>query len=173
MESKLEFHASQDCEAKIRKIDTDVCLKSDQVPSDRLLHKTSDKAVAHASTSAEWISNPPIHKLDVSFTNKAEEQIQKFSADSPIDDFKLKYIPNGRELKSAIVDILQADPRSTYRRKHCGDKLYYFTLDTAHVTCWFDEEGVEVVRVKPLAHVEDKVLHKCSQPQAPVSVPDS
>ena len=57
------------------------------------------------------------------------------------------------ELRRAICDILTADPRSNYRRDKCRDRLYYFSVDNANVTCWFDfdfeaaEEKTEIVEV--------------------------
>jgi hypothetical protein len=60
-------------------------------------------------------------------------------------------------LRQAIVDILQADPRSVYRKTKCSDKLYFVTVDKAHCTVWFeadeeqsDREIVEVLRIKPV-----------------------
>ncbi|ESO05036.1 hypothetical protein HELRODRAFT_78112, partial [Helobdella robusta] len=43
-------------------------------------------------------------------------------------------------IKQAIIDVLSSDPRSSYRRNRCKDKLYYFTIDNVHVTCWFDDD---------------------------------
>ena len=55
------------------------------------------------------------------------------------------------ELREAIVTVLSEDPRSTYRRKKCSDRLYYCVVDTAHLTSFFDEGMVEVLRVSPIA----------------------
>jgi len=56
-----------------------------------------------------------------------------------------------QEAKQAIMNLLQADPRSVYRRNKCVDRLYFFTLDNIHITAWFDIESelVEVVKIKP------------------------
>lgn len=56
-----------------------------------------------------------------------------------------------QEAMQAIVSLLVADPRSVYRRNKCVDRLYFFTLDSLHLTAWFDieEEMVQVVKVKP------------------------
>ena len=63
----------------------------------------------------------------------------------------LEFLGGPEEAKRALVNTLAHDPRSAYRRARCPDRLYYFTLDTMHVTAWFDEEDqvVEVVKIKP------------------------
>jgi hypothetical protein len=64
---------------------------------------------------------------------------------------RLEFLASSDEARSAIVRILQEEPRSVYRREKCLDRLYFFSLDCMHVTCWFDEDegAFEVVRVKP------------------------
>lgn len=62
-----------------------------------------------------------------------------------------KYFQSAEEAKHAIEAVLSADPRSVYRRKLCQDRLFYFTVDTAHVTCWFGDGFAEVVRIKPVS----------------------
>ncbi|XP_040818970.1 tRNA (adenine(37)-N6)-methyltransferase isoform X3 [Ochotona curzoniae] len=59
-----------------------------------------------------------------------------------------KYFRSAKEAKCAIEAVLAADPRSVYRRQLCQDRLFFFTVDVAHVTCWFGEDFVEVLRVK-------------------------
>ena len=59
-----------------------------------------------------------------------------------------KYFHSAEEAKRAIEAVLSADPRSVYRRKLCEDRLFFFTVDTAHVTCWFGDGFAEVVRIK-------------------------
>ena len=54
------------------------------------------------------------------------------------------------DLKSSISSILEADPRSPYRRRHCPDRLHFFTYDCAHVTCWYDDDTAEVLNIKPV-----------------------
>ncbi len=53
-----------------------------------------------------------------------------------------------------------------YRKSKCSDRLYYLTVDAAHCTVWFEEEGeeeggraktvAEVLRVRPAEKVEAK-----------------
>lgn len=65
--------------------------------------------------------------------------------------FCFQFLESTDQARNAIENILLEDPRSSYRRTKCSDRLYYFTLDTMHITCWFDEEDkiVEVVKIKP------------------------
>ena len=118
---------------------------------DRFNEKTSN----FTSTTAPWIEKPPIQTLDVCFTPRALQQLEEFTNDTDKSSpFKLQFMKNSKEAKAAICDILKEDPRSTYRRKHCKDSLYYFTVDVVHVTCWFDDSLAEVVRVKPASLVD-------------------
>lgn len=63
----------------------------------------------------------------------------------------LEFLSGTEEAKRALINTLVHDPRSAYRRSRGTDKLYYFTLDTMHITAWFDEEDqtVEVIKIKP------------------------
>jgi hypothetical protein len=38
-----------------------------------------------------------------------------------------------------------------YRRSRCKDRLFFFTLDTADITCWFGQGFAEVLRVRLVA----------------------
>ena len=104
--------------------------------------------------TAEWICNPNVKQLHVRFTPSAEKQLEMFSETCEEEVFRLQFLKSKAQAKEAIVSILHEDPRSTYRRKNCVDSLYYFTVDSLHVTCWFDDHIVEVVRIKPAALVE-------------------
>ena len=110
-------------------------------------------ASENSSHTATWITKPNVEKLNVRFTRSAEEQLHLFSEISENKLYSLQYLKHS-EVKEAIISILQEDPRSTYRRKHCKDNLYYFTVDIVHVTCWFDETIAEVLRLKPAALVQ-------------------
>nr|XP_022332662.1 tRNA (adenine(37)-N6)-methyltransferase-like [Crassostrea virginica]XP_022332663.1 tRNA (adenine(37)-N6)-methyltransferase-like [Crassostrea virginica] len=104
--------------------------------------------------SAKWISEAPISKLDVTITERAKSQLQKFSKLAENPDFRLKFLHSAEEALEAIKAILSEDPRSIYRRQKCEDSLYYFTVDVLHVTCWFDDDVVEVVKVQPVLYAE-------------------
>jgi hypothetical protein len=127
------------------------------------------------AVTADWVKQPPVQRLRVRFTSTAERQLCAFggatSAIAVDADHRLEYLTDVDQARAAITDILREDPRSTYRRKHCRDSLYHFSVDMLHVTCWFDSfdsdmEGgvvdsfnsdggiVEVVRIRPIAQVE-------------------
>lgn len=63
---------------------------------------------------------------------------------------KFKFLHSADEAAAAIRGVLSADPRSIYRRNRCRDRLFFFTLDTAHITCWFGEGFAEVLQVRTL-----------------------
>ncbi|XP_051876028.1 tRNA (adenine(37)-N6)-methyltransferase isoform X2 [Pristis pectinata] len=71
------------------------------------------------------------------------------------DKITLKYFHSIEEIKSAMVAVLSADPRSIYRRMQCQDMLFYFTLDTAHITTWFGDDFTEILRIKPVKEESD------------------
>uniref|UniRef100_A0A8C6TP63 tRNA methyltransferase O n=1 Tax=Neogobius melanostomus TaxID=47308 RepID=A0A8C6TP63_9GOBI len=66
------------------------------------------------------------------------------------DGPRFKFLRSTEEAIAAIRGVLSADPRSVYRRARCTDKLFYFTLDTADVTCWFGHGFAEVLQVRPV-----------------------
>ncbi|XP_013788734.2 tRNA (adenine(37)-N6)-methyltransferase-like [Limulus polyphemus] len=103
-----------------------------------------------------WVCGDHVPELAVYFTQRTEKILDNFhtySAHSSTCNYCLKFLSGAVELKKVITSILKADPRSVYRRMHCTDRLYFFTVDTAHLTCWFDDSDafVEVVNIKPLA----------------------
>ena len=76
----------------------------------------------------------------VSFTVRALNDLQKVPLTSNV---KCR-----EDLKQAIVDVLEEDPRSNYRRDKCTDKLYFFTVDNVKITCWFDGDIAEVLKIE-------------------------
>lgn len=64
--------------------------------------------------------------------------------------YQLKMLSSPEEAKQAITDILKADPRSVYRRNHCQDQLYRFSIDTMNITCKFEDSSVEVLQIEPV-----------------------
>ncbi|XP_059830681.1 tRNA (adenine(37)-N6)-methyltransferase [Hypanus sabinus] len=106
---------------------------------------------------ATWIKQPPVTSLKVRFTPHAEMDLQQFQAPGGSDPEKmtLNYFQSVEEIKSAMMSVLSADPRSIYRRTQCRDMLFYFTLDTAHITTWFGDGFSEILRIKPLKEPPD------------------
>ena len=84
----------------------------------------------------DWIEEKG---LKISFTQRAINDLEKVILSSNLKSRNC--------LKQAIMDVLQEDPRSNYRRDKCTDKLYFFTVDNVKVTCWFDEDIAEVLKI--------------------------
>lgn len=104
------------------------------------------------STIASWIREPPVSSLEVRFTAHAEKELAEFlpAGCNRSNGPTFKFLRSTEEAIAAIRGVLSADPRSVYRRARCTDKLFYFTLDTADVTCWFGHGFAEVLQVRPV-----------------------
>lgn len=123
-----------------------------------LLHK-QDRDGRRTSETREPDPNRPsaaVTELEMEQTQEAEpDQTDAGPVDHCADGLQclycLGFLRDWQEAERAIRHILSEDPRSAYRRKRCPDKLYYFTVDSMHLTCWFDpdEATVEVLKVKP------------------------
>ena len=99
-----------------------------------------------------WVDGSVVSEIEVEFTNRSLTQLSRFH--SPCGEnceYCLGLFGTIQDAKNAIVNLLKQDPRSVYRRNKCQDKLYFFTIDTIHLTAWFDEHDgtVEVVRIMP------------------------
>ncbi|XP_046901394.1 tRNA (adenine(37)-N6)-methyltransferase [Hypomesus transpacificus] len=111
------------------------------------------------STIAGWIREPPVASLEVRFTAHTEKELAHFlppeiaglnTEPQRCGRPRFRFLRGPEEAREAIRSILSADPRSVYRRTRCEDRLFFFTLDTAHVTCWFGPGFAEVLRVRPV-----------------------
>ena len=91
----------------------------------------------------KWVGDPE-ENLSVLFSTRAETDLDK------LDMTKLKWLKSKAELRSAVCDILSSDPRSVYRKTKCSDRMYFTSLDSVHVSAWYDPEidGMEVLRLK-------------------------
>ncbi|XP_051241514.1 tRNA (adenine(37)-N6)-methyltransferase [Dicentrarchus labrax] len=137
------------------------CKSEDQV-SDSPKTKPQESMVDHPcygeeaySTIAGWIREPPVGSLEVRFTPHAQRQLGEFlpthlSGASESDRRTFKFLRSPEEAAAAIRGVLSADPRSVYRRTRCRDRLFFFTLDTADITCWFGRGFAEVLQVRPV-----------------------
>ncbi|XP_004423771.1 PREDICTED: nef-associated protein 1 isoform X1 [Ceratotherium simum simum] len=103
---------------------------------------------AHRSVVPAWVREAPVAPLEVRFTPHAEMDLGHLSSED-VGQVSFKYFQSAEEARHAIEAVLSADPRSVYRRKLCQDRLFYFTVDAAHVTCWFGDGFAEVLRIKP------------------------
>ncbi|EFB16847.1 hypothetical protein PANDA_002921, partial [Ailuropoda melanoleuca] len=103
---------------------------------------------ARHSVVPAWVREAPVATLEVRFTPHAETDLKRLSSEDGSQP-SFKYFQSAEEARHAIEAMLSADPRSVYRRKLCQDRLFYFTVDIAHVTCWFGDGFAEVLRIKP------------------------
>lgn len=122
----------------------------DDVCTQRELPEDANATTVTVKTP-DWINSPPVHQLHVRFTPTSEEQLKKFSADSADPRYRLQFLEDVEQVRQSIGEILRDDPRSVYRRNGCQDRLYYFTVDSVHLTCWFDDDErvVEILKIKP------------------------
>lgn len=137
------------------------CEREDQL-SDSPKTKPPESTVDHPcygeeaySTIAGWIREPPVGGLEVRFTVHAKRELAEFlpthlSGPSESDRPRFKFLRSPEEAAAAIRGVLSADPRSVYRRTRCRDRLFFFTLDTADITCWFGRGFAEVLQVRPV-----------------------
>lgn len=129
-------------------------LSKTTIPSDDKPIEPS--AQASSSTVPEgWVDGSIVSTVTVEFTSRSLSQLALFHPTSSNHDtcqYCFRLFKNNNEAREAIDNLLHADPRSVYRRNKCVDRLYYFTIDSIHITAWFDIETnlVEVLKIKPL-----------------------
>ncbi|KAM4707460.1 tRNA (adenine(37)-N6)-methyltransferase [Discoglossus pictus] len=104
---------------------------------------------------ASWVTDAPVASLKVRFTPNSEMELKRFKGPSDSGGPSFRFFQSPEEAKCAITTVLSADPRSVYRRKQCLDRLFYFSLDIIHITCWFGDGFVEVVQIKPLEGITE------------------
>ncbi|KAI1301493.1 putative S-adenosylmethionine-dependent methyltransferase RcsF [Halotydeus destructor] len=114
-------------------------------------------------TALSATSPDNVEDLQVDFTSQSLQSLQSFHRkldghDQPECDYCLEYLDSSADAQRAICSLLRADPRSVYRRNKCSDRLYYFSLDRIHVTCWFDSEtnSAQIVKIKAQPKEENK-----------------
>uniref|UniRef100_A0A8C3WUQ3 tRNA (adenine(37)-N6)-methyltransferase n=2 Tax=Catagonus wagneri TaxID=51154 RepID=A0A8C3WUQ3_9CETA len=121
-----------------------------ELPPEILPCPSRAAGAAHRSVVPAWVREAPVATLEVRFTPHAEMDLEHLSScESGVGQASFKYFQSAEEVKRAIKAVLSADPRSVYRRKLCQDRLFYFTVDIAHVTCWFGDGFAEVLKIKP------------------------
>lgn len=107
--------------------------------------------VDNVAAVPDWLQEGAIANLQVEFTPRAQSQLDCFSLTADDAAFRTEYLTDSLQCKDAITAVLQADPRSAYRRCACADRLYYFTCDRLHVTAWFDGNVAEVLKVQSVS----------------------
>lgn len=132
-----------------------LAIQQDLTPTDDAAADSESVCRSPNVASAKWISE--ICPLAVDFTQTAHKGLMMFhGADESHGEcsFCLRHFDGVDSARSALQDLLGADPRSVYRKKNCTDRLYYCALDALHVTAWFDDADrrVEVLKVSPLGN---------------------
>ncbi|KAF2359981.1 TsaA-like domain [Trinorchestia longiramus] len=102
--------------------------------------------------TASWLETAQRRSLDVVINPVAEKQLLMFSALADNEKYRLKFIADSAALRSLIVESIASDVRSQYRRTHCQDLLYHYTVDCVRVTAAFlGPDEAEILRVTPAA----------------------
>ena len=96
-----------------------------------------------APTVAPWLEQMPTPDLRVEFTPEADAQL---SALAP----SLLLLGNAARARSALAEILAADPRSVHWRQHRTDLEYGFSVDCLNVVVRFTEGVATVIQVQHL-----------------------
>ena len=125
-------------------LETKISNKTEDVNSDK-----KNGAVSQKDTKVpQWVGDPD-ENLSVIFSSRAEQDLEN------LDTSQFKWLTSRTELRSALRDILSSDPRSVYRKTKCSDRMYFTSLDSVHVTAWYDPDidGMEVLRLKQEALV--------------------
>ncbi|XP_051851614.1 tRNA (adenine(37)-N6)-methyltransferase [Antechinus flavipes] len=165
-EGQIDLHPPKEgIDSRLSIVEEDAATKEN---SSGTRHPSSLGISASTTFVPSWVKDSPVTTLDVRFTPHAEMDLERFNSEDEkdVNITSFKYFRSVKEAKCAITAVLAADPRSVYRRKHCQDRLFYFSLDTAHITCWFGDGFAEVLRIKHTDTVENSIW-QCSLQSAP------
>ena len=81
---------------------------------------------------APWLSHLPTSDLFVSWTPRAERELEALAP-------SFEFFSDFEQARSAITEILTADPRSVHWRQSRSDLEYGFSIDCLNVVCVFSE----------------------------------
>ena len=89
----------------------------------------------------------------VGFTPRAIRNIEE------LWDEKLNSFESIEKFKSALIKVLENDPRSIHRKAQQNrgeNKLFYLNFANLTITVWFDEHFAEILKLEPFYehHVE-------------------
>lgn len=98
------------------------------------------------STGGTTIGNDPEERNNDDGCVDDDESIGKESP-SP-QPRSLQLFSSVSKAREAIVEVLQQDPRSVYRREKCSCELYKFSIDNLNITCEFTEQKVRVIDIE-------------------------
>ena len=120
--------------------------------------------IAYADTPSDrtpirepaWVSQGGKPRLRVELTGCAHAQLQHICASSDatnhVQHNALRFFKEDPEgMEAAIVEVLQADPRSVYRKQKCGGQPYHVEVDGVLLTCTFRDQDDVVVEDAKLA----------------------
>ncbi len=128
--------------------------------------------------TAGWLRRPPVTRLNVQFLPKAEEQLRKFkpvssasthsipppctedpdsNASANNNPYFLEAFSSPAEARRAIIEILQEDPRSVYRRKRCKRQSYRVSIDNLNLSCQFEGNTAIVEDILPKYSGKDMI----------------
>jgi len=83
----------------------------------------------------------PTPDLRVAFTPAAESQLEALAP-------ALRLLASKQAARTAIEEVLIADPRSVHWRQNRAGLDYGFSIDTLNVVCHFEGDGVSVTQVQ-------------------------
>mmetsp|Transcript_27482 Transcript_27482/g.69956 ORF Transcript_27482/g.69956 Transcript_27482/m.69956 type:complete len:336 (-) Transcript_27482:997-2004(-) len=119
----------------------------------------ADKPPASCEVHApDWVLAGATPRLRVQMTPEARANIQEICAIGKASGgtavAALRFFGDAPEAaEAAIVQVLQADPRSVYRKQKCAGQLYQVCVDGLDATCAFGDDG-ESVTVQSVRLVE-------------------
>ena len=85
-------------------------------------------------------------KTAESHTIMRSETEQVASSKSP---YLLQTFSSLSDARQAIVDVLEQDPRSVYRREKCPHDMYKFSVDNLNISCRFEKGKAVVIDIQP------------------------
>ncbi|EGD74781.1 hypothetical protein PTSG_12526 [Salpingoeca rosetta] len=116
-------------------------------------------------TIAPWVHDARLRELPVVFTDRAQADIAAL-----VDAGQLQFFSSADTFKQAVLAILRADPRSSYRREKCREQTYAFTLDATDIIVKFEDDVAHVLQVKAFRPKKEKTAGHLSQEAAEVVV---
>ena len=106
-----------------------------------------------AVRAPEWVLEGGLPKVDVEITEAACAGLHEAcAADSSSCTATMRFFAGRPEdAQSALTQLLQADPRSVYRRQRCENQPYTVVLDGLKATCRFHGDNQVVVEMVAIA----------------------
>lgn len=112
----------------------------DQTPILDIKPYVSYSDIIEKTTLPTWIEDPTVGNIpeeNITFSENALKQLENLLK-------YLKFYNTLEDIQSAIIQVLQSDPRPVYMRKKQDDKLYGFRIDAINVRCSFDKDKFHI-----------------------------